>query len=217
MRAVIYTRTGDTSVLQVVERPLGEPGEGEGRVGVVVSGVNPTDWKSRGGAFGRSPAEPTVPNHDGAGIVDVVGPGVTGIEAGDRVWVTLAGDSRPASGTAQVRGGVGDRALDPSRRRGGGADAARVGEQRSDDVLLLRARSRGAARVRPRRLSRAAALCAADAGVDRRYGRRCGDLPGVQPRRLVGGGGGRRDVHRRGALPGALVAVLPAGAPPPAG
>jgi NADPH2:quinone reductase len=47
------------------------------------------------------PAEPTVPNHDGAGIVDVVGSGVGGIQAGDRVWVTLAADGRPASGTAQ--------------------------------------------------------------------------------------------------------------------
>jgi NADPH:quinone reductase len=101
MRAVIYAHSGDASVLQVVQRPLDEPAEGEVRVRIVVSGVNPTDWKTRSGAFGRSPAEPTVPNHDGAGIVDVVGSGVGGIEAGDRVWMTLAADGRPASGTAQ--------------------------------------------------------------------------------------------------------------------
>ena len=101
MRAVIYVNNGDTSVLQVGERPREDPAEGEVRVHMVVSGVNPTDWKTRSGAFGRSPAEPTVPNHDGAGIVDAVGPGVAGIEAGDRVWMTLAADGRPASGTAQ--------------------------------------------------------------------------------------------------------------------
>src|SRR4051812_22759717 len=101
MRAVIYAENGDASVLHVVQRPLEEPGAGEVRIQVVVSGVNPTDWKSRTGAFGRSPAEPTVPNHDGAGIVDAVGSGVAGIHAGDRVWVTLAADGRPASGTAQ--------------------------------------------------------------------------------------------------------------------
>ena len=101
MRAVIYANTGDASVLQVVERPLEEPAEGEVRIRVVVSGVNPTDWKSRSGAFGGAPGEPTVPNHDGAGIVDAVGSGVDGIQAGDRVWVTLAADGRPASGTAQ--------------------------------------------------------------------------------------------------------------------
>jgi NADPH2:quinone reductase len=101
MRAVVYADHGDSSVLKVRERPLEEPAEGEVRIRVVRSGVNPTDWKSRSGAFGRKPTEPTVPNHDGAGIVDAVGPGVADIEAGDRVWVTLAGDGRPASGTAQ--------------------------------------------------------------------------------------------------------------------
>jgi NADPH:quinone reductase len=101
MRAVIYANTGDTSVLRVVERPVEEPADGEVRIRVVASGVNPTDWKSRSGAFGGPVGEPTVPHHDGAGIVDAVGPGVVGIEAGDRVWVTLAADGRPASGTAQ--------------------------------------------------------------------------------------------------------------------
>jgi len=101
MRAVVYANTGDASVLQVVERSLAEPAEGEVRMRVAVSGVNPTDWKSRSGAFGGAAAEPTVPNHDGAGIVDAVGSGVAGIQAGDRVWVTLAADGRPASGTAQ--------------------------------------------------------------------------------------------------------------------
>jgi len=101
MRAIVYANKGDASVLQPVQRPLEEPAEGEVRVRVAVSGVNPTDWKSRSGAFGRAPAEPTVPNHDGAGIVDAVGSGVAGIQAGDRVWMTLAGDGRPASGTAQ--------------------------------------------------------------------------------------------------------------------
>jgi NADPH:quinone reductase len=101
MRAVIYANTGAASVLEVVERAAMEPAEGEVRIRVVVSGVNPTDWKSRSGAFGSAAGEPTVPNHDGAGIVDAVGPEVAGIQAGDRVWVTLAADGRPASGTAQ--------------------------------------------------------------------------------------------------------------------
>jgi NADPH:quinone reductase len=101
VRAVIYSQSGDASVLQLAERALDEPAEGEVRVRVVASGVNPTDWKSRSGAFGGAPAEPTVPNHDGAGVVDAVGSGVAGIQAGDRVWVTLAADGRPQSGTAQ--------------------------------------------------------------------------------------------------------------------
>src|SRR5262252_6521838 len=101
MRAITYTRLGGPSVLELVERPIPEPAEGEIRLRVVVSGVNPTDWKSRSGVFGGALAEPRVPNHDGAGIVDQIGPGVDRFSVGDRVWVTLAGDGRRASGTAQ--------------------------------------------------------------------------------------------------------------------
>ena len=50
------------------------------------------------------------------------------------------------------------------------ARPARVGEQRPDDVLLLRRRARGAARVRPRRAAGAAAVRAAAARRDRRDG-----------------------------------------------
>jgi NADPH2:quinone reductase len=101
MRAITYTRPGDPSVLELMDKPIPEPGDGEVRVRVLVSGVNPTDWKTRSGAFGGALAEATVPNHDGAGVVDAVGAGVTGFRVGDRVWVTLAGDGRPAGGTAQ--------------------------------------------------------------------------------------------------------------------
>src|SRR5215467_10391063 len=101
MKAITYTRLGDPSVLELSERPIPEPGEGEVRIRMVVSGVNPTDWKSRSGATGRALDEPTVPNHDGAGVVDAIGPDVSGLGVGNRVWVTLAGDGRPASGTAQ--------------------------------------------------------------------------------------------------------------------
>jgi NADPH:quinone reductase len=101
MRAIRYTRLGDESVLELVEKPIPEPGDGDVRVRVLVSGVNPTDWKRRSGAFGGELTEATVPNHDGAGVVDAVGAGVTDFGVGDRVWVTLAGDGRPAGGTAQ--------------------------------------------------------------------------------------------------------------------
>jgi len=101
MRAIVYTRHGDSSVLEPVERPIPEPGDGEVRVRVIVSGVNPTDWKARSGGYGRPVTEPAVPNQDGAGIVDAVGGGVRGVGVGDRVWLTLAADGRPGSGTAQ--------------------------------------------------------------------------------------------------------------------
>jgi NADPH2:quinone reductase len=101
VRAIVYSRPGDTSVLESVDRPIPDPQPGEIRVRLVTSGVNPTDWKSRSGVFGGGLTDTTVPNHDGAGTVDALGPGVDGFGIGDRAWVTLAGSGRPASGTAQ--------------------------------------------------------------------------------------------------------------------
>ncbi|MGA9869895.1 MAG: alcohol dehydrogenase catalytic domain-containing protein, partial [Rhodococcus sp. (in: high G+C Gram-positive bacteria)] len=100
MKAITYSRTGDSSVLNLVERDIPEPGPGEVRVKVVVSGVNPTDWKSRSGATGQLAFDEVVPNQDGAGIVDAVGTGVDGLAAGDRVWLYLSQHGRP-TGTAQ--------------------------------------------------------------------------------------------------------------------
>jgi len=100
-RAIAYSRHGDASVLELVDQPIAEPGAGEVRIRMAVSGVNPTDWKSRSGGYGDTISTFTVANQDGAGTVDAVGPGVTGHRVGDRVWVTLAGYGRPASGTAQ--------------------------------------------------------------------------------------------------------------------
>jgi NADPH2:quinone reductase len=102
MKAVAYTRYGSPDVLELVEREPGQPGPGEVRIRIIVSGVNPTDWKHRHGVTDPAPVEtPTVPNQDGAGIVDAVGPGVDGLRVGDRVWTILAAYRRPASGTAQ--------------------------------------------------------------------------------------------------------------------
>lgn len=38
MKAIVYERSGDASVLQVVERPVPEPGPGEVLVRMAVSG-----------------------------------------------------------------------------------------------------------------------------------------------------------------------------------
>jgi NADPH2:quinone reductase len=79
-----------------------EPGPGEVRVKMQVSGVNPTDWKARRG--GRAGAElpfpEIVPNQDGAGTIDAVGDGVAESRVGERVWIWEAAWQR-ADGTAQ--------------------------------------------------------------------------------------------------------------------
>jgi NADPH2:quinone reductase len=87
-------------VLSLVEREPAKPGPGQVRVGIAVSGVNPTDWKARNGATRRGAFTEVVPNQDGAGIIDAIGDGVTGLAVGDRVWLYLA-QHEQADGTAQ--------------------------------------------------------------------------------------------------------------------
>lgn len=101
MRAITYTASGPSSVLQLVECAVPEPGPGEVRVRVEVSGVNPTDWKRRAAVTASADIpEAIVPNQDGAGVVDAVGAGVTHVAPGDRVWLYLAQHESP-NGTAQ--------------------------------------------------------------------------------------------------------------------
>ena len=100
MRAVVYSEAGGPEVLRLVERRVPEPGPGEVRVAVHVSGVNPTDWKARRGSGGRLPFPELVPNQDGAGVVDAVGGGVDSSRIGERVWLWEAAWER-AEGTAQ--------------------------------------------------------------------------------------------------------------------
>jgi NADPH2:quinone reductase len=97
MRAIVYRSAGGPEVLELVDdRAVQDPGPGEVRVRIAVSGVNPTDWKSRSGT---QPDGEQVPNQDGAGTVDAVGDG-SPFAVGDRVWVWDAAYRRP-DGTAQ--------------------------------------------------------------------------------------------------------------------
>jgi NADPH2:quinone reductase len=103
MRSVAYATTGDSAVLEPTDLPIPEPGPGEVRVRLVVAGVNPTDWKARAGLTGPKdlPFDVVVPGQDGAGVVDAVGDGVTGLAEGDRVWVYLAQHGRPIGTAAE--------------------------------------------------------------------------------------------------------------------
>jgi NADPH:quinone reductase len=96
-------------VLKVVDVDDPDPGEGEVRVRVAVSGVNPTDCKSRmgkssglSGASDPLPWPQQIPNQDGAGTVDAVGEGVDPARVGQRVWVFHAAHGRPSGTAAQL-------------------------------------------------------------------------------------------------------------------
>jgi NADPH2:quinone reductase len=100
MRAVVFVEAGGPEVLKLVERPVPDPAPGEVRVRVHRSGVNPTDWKTRRATNGPVAFAEAVPNQDGSGVIDAVGPGADPSRVGERVWIWEAAYQRP-TGTAQ--------------------------------------------------------------------------------------------------------------------
>ncbi len=102
MRAALYDRTGTAAeVCRVGEVDMPEPGPGEVRIRIQLSGVNPTDWKSRSGATARPIDGFQIPHHDGTGVIDAVGGGVDEARIGQRVWTWMAAAGRRYGTAAQ--------------------------------------------------------------------------------------------------------------------
>ena len=85
MKAVFFTEHGDNSVLQYGDLPEPEPGPGEVRLEVRAVALNHLDIFVRNGIPGVP--LPMIPGGDGAGLVDRIGPGVSGLTPGDRVLI----------------------------------------------------------------------------------------------------------------------------------
>jgi NADPH:quinone reductase len=102
VRAAVYEQYGTAAdVLRVADIGRPEPGPGEVRVRMELSGVNPTDWKSRSGATPRPIDGFQIPHHDGTGVIDAVGDGVDAGRAGQRVWTWMAAAGRRWGTAAQ--------------------------------------------------------------------------------------------------------------------
>jgi NADPH2:quinone reductase len=91
MRAIRVSAFGNPDVLTLEETPVPEPAPGEVRVRLHAAGVNPYESYIRTGNYARLPQLPYTPGSDGAGIVDAVGPDVSGHAVGDRVYVAAFG------------------------------------------------------------------------------------------------------------------------------
>jgi NADPH2:quinone reductase len=98
MNAIVVERFGAPEVLTLREVPDVQPEAGEVRVRVRATGVNPVDAYIRTGTYARVPALPYTPGTDAAGQVDAIGPAVTGLAVGDRVYVA-ATHARRCTGT----------------------------------------------------------------------------------------------------------------------
>ena len=77
------TRQGPPDVLQAVEVDLPQPRPGEVTLRQTAIGLNYLDVYFRKGEFPR--ATPFVPGHEGAGVIEALGEGVTDLRVGQRV------------------------------------------------------------------------------------------------------------------------------------
>ena len=82
-RAIRIHKNGPPSVMKWEEVDLGKPGKGEARLRQTAVGLNFIDTYHRAGVYPLP--LPLVLGSEGAGIVEAIGRGVTGIKAGDRV------------------------------------------------------------------------------------------------------------------------------------
>jgi NADPH:quinone reductase-like Zn-dependent oxidoreductase len=85
MRAVWITRAGGPEVLAVRESAGPQPDRGEVRIAVRAAGLNFAEVMARQGLYPDAPKPPCVVGYEVAGVVDALGAGVAGLEAGQRV------------------------------------------------------------------------------------------------------------------------------------
>ena len=93
MKAIRVHQFGGPEVLKLEEVPTPSPADGQVLVRVHAVGVNPYDTLMRAGTYAIKPPLPYTPGSDAAGTVEAVGPGVTKVKPGDRVYTarTLTG------------------------------------------------------------------------------------------------------------------------------
>lgn len=91
MRAIEIAKPGGPEVLTSVERPIPVPGHGQVRIRVAYAGVNRPDALQRAGMYAPPPTASDLPGLEASGVVDAVGEGVSGLQAGDEVCALLPG------------------------------------------------------------------------------------------------------------------------------
>lgn len=97
MKAMVITSFGGPEVFQAADLPAPVAGPGQLLVRVLATSVNPVDYKIRRAGSWAGVKPPAVIGFDAAGIVEAVGPGVTGWEPGAKVFYTPHLFGRPGT------------------------------------------------------------------------------------------------------------------------
>jgi NADPH:quinone reductase len=86
MKAIVVREFGPPEVMQIEEVEKPQPSGTQVLVKIEAAGVNPVDTYLRTGIHAHAPNLPYTPGKDGAGIIEAVGPDVSGFTPGDRVY-----------------------------------------------------------------------------------------------------------------------------------
>ena len=101
-RVVIFDEFGGPEVLHVVDRPVDEPAAGEVRVRIEAFAVNPLDLMIRSGnAPFPVPPAPARLGVEGTGVIEALGPEVTGLKVGDPVIIAAIPDANEKGSYAE--------------------------------------------------------------------------------------------------------------------
>lgn len=99
MQALFYTEYGGRDVFQLGTQPKPAVGPHDVLVRTKSAGLNPVDWKLRGGYIPSWPQQlPIITGWDVAGVVEEVGAEVTKFAVGDEVYSY----NRPAFDNAEI-------------------------------------------------------------------------------------------------------------------
>lgn len=84
-KIIRFHKTGPADVLQIENLPFQEPKSGEVRLKVQAIGLNRAEVMFRQGIYLEQPRVPARLGYEVSGVIDAVGPGVSGFRVGERV------------------------------------------------------------------------------------------------------------------------------------
>jgi trans-2-enoyl-CoA reductase len=104
-RAITFKQFGKPlDVLELEERPVPEPAQGEVRLKVLAAPIHPSDFGIILGKYGKLPELPAVAGREGVGEVVSVGAGVEDFKVGDRVTIPSGSGSWQTALTVPAEG-----------------------------------------------------------------------------------------------------------------